>query len=156
MILIKEFAFDAAHNLIHYHGKCERLHGHTYKLVVKLKGTPGPEDMVYDFTQLKTLVKEQVLVDFDHRYINDFIEQPTAENIAVYIWNKLEPLVRTETARLYEIEVWETSTSGIIFSHRLRGAHSRTIPAPDRIPAFASAASRIAPVYCADPPISAT
>ena len=116
MILIKEFDFDAAHNLIHYHGKCERLHGHTYKLVVKLKGTPGPEDMVYDFTQLKKLVKEEVLVDFDHRYINDFIEQPTAENIAVYIWDRLEPLVRTETARLYEIEVWETATSGIIYN----------------------------------------
>ena len=116
MILIKEFDFDAAHNLIHYHGKCERLHGHTYKLVVKLKGKPGPEDMVYDFTKLKELVKEQVLVEFDHQYINDFIEQPTAENIAVYIWNKLEPLVKTETARLYEIEVWETSTSGIIYN----------------------------------------
>ena len=39
MILVKEFEFDAAHNLINYHGKCERLHGHTYKLVVKLEGT---------------------------------------------------------------------------------------------------------------------
>ena len=115
MILIKEFEFDAAHNLIHYHGKCERLHGHTYKLVVKLEGVRGPEDMVYDFTQLKWLVKEQVLEEFDHHYINDFISQPTAENIAVYIWNKLEPLVRTEHAHLYEIEVWETKTSGIIY-----------------------------------------
>lgn len=115
MILIKEFEFDAAHNLIHYHGKCERLHGHTYKLVVKLEGVRGPEDMIYDFTQLKRLVKEQVLEEFDHHYINDFIEQPTAENIAIYIWDKLEPLVRTDNARLCEIEVWETKTSGIIY-----------------------------------------
>ena len=116
MILIKEFEFDAAHNLIHYNGKCERLHGHTYKLVVKLEGTPGPEDMVYDFTALKRLVKEQVLDEFDHHYINDFIEQPTAENIAIYIWHKLEPLVRTDNAHLHEIEVWETKTSGIIYN----------------------------------------
>ena len=63
MILIKEFEFDAAHNLINYHGKCERLHGHTYKLVVKLEGTRDHEDMLYDFVELKNLVKEQVLVE---------------------------------------------------------------------------------------------
>ncbi len=115
MILVKEFKFDAAHNLIHYHGKCERLHGHTYKLVVKLNGTPGPEDMICDFADLKKIVKENVLNEFDHQYINDFIEQPTAENIAVYIWNKLEPLVHTDNADLYEIEVWETATQGVIY-----------------------------------------
>lgn len=86
MILIKEFEFDAAHNLINYHGKCERLHGHTYKLVVKLKGKPDHEDMVYDFVDLKRLVKKEVIEEFDHHYINDFIEQPTAENIAMYKW----------------------------------------------------------------------
>ncbi len=118
MILIKEFDFDAAHNLIHYHGKCERLHGHTYKLVVKLEGTRDSEDMIYDFTDLKRLVKENILEEFDHHYINDFIEQPTAENIAIYIWDKLEPLVKTDNARLYEIEVWETATSGIVYNGR--------------------------------------
>lgn len=116
MILIKEFEFDAAHNLINYHGKCERLHGHTYKLVVKLEGTRDHEDMLYDFVELKNLVKEQVLVEFDHHYINYFIQQPTAENIAVYIWNKLAPLVKRENVRLYEIEVWETKTSGIVYN----------------------------------------
>ena len=84
--------------------------------MVKLKGRRGPEDMVYDFTQLKRLVKENILEEFDHHYINDFIEQPTAENIAVYIWNKLAPLVKTDYAELYEIEVWETATSGIIYN----------------------------------------
>jgi queuosine biosynthesis protein QueD len=116
MILIKEFEFDAAHNLINYHGKCERLHGHTYKLVVKLKGTRDYEDMVYDFVDLKNLVKKEILEDFDHHYINDFIKQPTAENIAVYIWDKLEPKVKTDNSRLYEIEVWETKTSGIVYN----------------------------------------
>ena len=104
MILITEFEFD------------ERLHGHTYKLVVKLEGTRDHEDMLYDFVELKNLVKEQVLVEFDHHYINDFIQQPTAENIAVYIWNKLAPLVKRENVRLYEIEVWETKTSGIVYN----------------------------------------
>ncbi len=71
--------------------------------------------MVYDFVDLKKLVKENVLDEFDHHYINEFIPQPTAENIAIYIWDKLEPLVRTPNARLYEIEVWETKDSGITY-----------------------------------------
>lgn len=115
MILVKEFEFDAAHNLIHYKGKCERLHGHTYKLLVKLEGEKDKEDMIFDFVELKHLVKDKILNEFDHSYINDFIEQPTAENIAEYIWEKLEPMVKRETCRLYEIEVWETKTSGIIY-----------------------------------------
>ena len=115
MILIKEFEFDAAHNLIHYKGKCERLHGHTYKLVVKLEGTRDSEDMVFDFVELKHLVKDNILKEFDHSYINNFIPQPTAENIAVYIWDKLYPLVERDNCKLYEIEVWETKTSGLVY-----------------------------------------
>lgn len=115
MILIKEFEFDAAHNLIHYHGKCERLHGHTYKLVVKLKGKRDKEDMIFDFVKLKELVKDNIIDKFDHHYINDFIEQPTAENIAIYIFDILEPLIKQDNCKLYEIEVWETKTSGIIY-----------------------------------------
>ena len=57
-----------------------------------------------------------MLEEFDHHYINDFIEQPTAENIAVYIWDKLAPLVKRDNVRLYEIEVWETKTSGIVYN----------------------------------------
>ncbi len=50
MIVLKEFEFDAAHYLPSYNGKCEHLHGHTYKLVVKVDGRPDMEGMV-----LKTL-----------------------------------------------------------------------------------------------------
>lgn len=115
MILIKKFEFDAAHNLVNYHGKCERLHGHTYQLIVKLKGTRDHEDMLFDFVELKHLVNENILSEFDHHYLNDFIPQPTAENIAVYIWNKLAPMVKRDNVELYEIEVWETKDSGIVY-----------------------------------------
>lgn len=50
MICIKEFEFDAAHYLPNYHGKCEHLHGHTYKLVVKVEGHPDQEGMVLDLS----------------------------------------------------------------------------------------------------------
>ncbi|SHF29153.1 6-carboxytetrahydropterin synthase QueD [Caloramator proteoclasticus] len=115
MILIKEFEFDAAHNLIHYHGKCERLHGHTYKLVVKLEGEPDSEGMVFDFVQLKKIVKERIIDKFDHAYLNDIIEQPTAENMAIYVWDELYDVLKRDNCRLYEVEVWETKTSGIVY-----------------------------------------
>jgi 6-pyruvoyltetrahydropterin/6-carboxytetrahydropterin synthase len=115
MILIKEFEFDAAHKLVHYHGKCERLHGHTYKLVVKLEGQPNEEGMIYDFVQLKNVVNEKVVDRFDHTYLNDIIPQPTAENIAIYVWNALVNQLKNDNCRLYEVEVWETKTSGIVY-----------------------------------------
>ena len=61
MICLKEFDFDAAHFLPNYNGKCEHLHGHTYKLVVKVEGTPDHEGMVLDFVRFKNLVKELVV-----------------------------------------------------------------------------------------------
>lgn len=115
MILIKEFEFDAAHNLIHYHGKCERLHGHTYKLVVKLEGEPDTEGMVFDFVELKNIVRSRIIDRLDHAYLNDIIRQPTAENIAVFVWEQLENELKKDNCRLYEIEVWETKTSGIVY-----------------------------------------
>jgi 6-pyruvoyltetrahydropterin/6-carboxytetrahydropterin synthase len=66
MFVLKEFEFDAAHYLPEYNGKCERLHGHTYKLVVKVEGTPDKEGMVIDFIRLKNIVKEEVLSKLDH------------------------------------------------------------------------------------------
>ncbi|NMB27771.1 MAG: 6-carboxytetrahydropterin synthase QueD [Tissierellia bacterium] len=115
MILIKEFEFDAAHNLVHYHGKCENLHGHTYKLVVKLEGQPDEEGMVFDFVQLKELVNEKIIDKFDHAYLNNIIPQPTAENIAAYVWDNLIDDINRDNCRLYEVQVWETKTSGIVY-----------------------------------------
>ena len=115
MILIKEFEFDAAHYLPEYHGKCEKLHGHTYKLVVKLEGMPDHEGMIIDFIKLKELVKEKVLVKLDHSCINDILPQPSAENIAVWVWQVLETSLVAPNYRLFEVEVWETKTSGIVY-----------------------------------------
>ena len=114
MLLAKDFTFDAAHNLVNYHGKCERLHGHTYKLRVVVEGTPDSEGMIIDFIELKAIVKEKILSRLDHSYINDIITQPSAENIAVWIWAELEESVRRENCSLYEIHVWETTDSRVI------------------------------------------
>ena len=115
MTIIKKFSFDAAHYLPSYEGKCERLHGHTYLLNVKVDGTPDEEGMVIDFIKLKQIVNEKVIERFDHSCLNDFLPCPSAENIAVYVWKELEPLVATDHSRLSEVEVWETKTSGCIY-----------------------------------------
>ena len=114
MLISKEFTFDAAHNLIHYHGKCEKLHGHTYKLKIVLEGRPGDEGMIIDFCELSEIVKNNVISKLDHSYINDFIEQPSAENISLWIWHELEEKLQRENCSLYEVHVWETATSCVI------------------------------------------
>lgn len=115
MMISREFKFDAAHNLIHYHGKCEKLHGHTYKLRVTLEGTPDKEGMVFDFAELKKIVNELVISELDHSYINEMIKQPSAENIALWIWNKIEEPLKGSNHHLYEVIVWETETSFVTY-----------------------------------------
>ena len=115
MICLKEFEFDAAHYLPEYNGKCEHLHGHTYKLVVKVEGTPDKEGMVIDFLKLKEIVKEKAVSKLDHSCINDILPQPSAENIAMWVWQQVEKELEGPNYKLYEIEVWETKTSGIIY-----------------------------------------
>lgn len=115
MLLKKIFKFDAAHNLTNYNGKCENLHGHTYKLVVTVEGKPDDQDMVIDFVLLKKIVHDEVINILDHAYINDIIENPTAENIAKWIWGKLSKKIEEQGCRLYEIEVWETEDSSVIY-----------------------------------------
>ena len=113
MLLSKDFKFDAAHNLIHYHGKCEKLHGHTYRLRIVLEGEPDAEGMIMDFIDLKHIVNEHVLSRLDHAYLNDIITQPSAENIALWIWHELDERVKRENCSLYEVHVWETETSRV-------------------------------------------
>ena len=111
LFVSKEFSFDAAHNLVKFHGKCEKLHGHTYKLVVTVAGKKDDEGMVIDFNELKRVVKNYVLNILDHSYINDILEQPSAENIAEWIWNKISDKLQTDRYFLYEIRLYETPTS---------------------------------------------
>jgi 6-pyruvoyltetrahydropterin/6-carboxytetrahydropterin synthase len=115
MLLIKEFEFDSAHFLPKYHGKCEALHGHTYKLVVKLDGVPDAEGMIMDFTLLKKVVKEKVVDILDHACLNDIVPQPSAENLAVWVWEQLGDLLTKDNCRLFEVEIWETKTSGVVY-----------------------------------------
>lgn len=109
MLVTKEFTFDAAHNLINYHGSCEKLHGHTWKLHVTVRAPVGEDGLAFDFVELKKIVHSKVVSRLDHGYLNDLLKQSSAENLAVWIWENLKELP------LYEIKVWETPTSLVTY-----------------------------------------
>jgi 6-pyruvoyltetrahydropterin/6-carboxytetrahydropterin synthase len=116
MKIRRTFSFDAAHKLECYRGKCERLHGHTYSFSLTVEGKPDPEGMVMDFVELKKISEEAVLSRLDHAYLNDLIPQPTAENIAVWIWKSVDEEIDRRSGRLCEVEVWETRDASAIVS----------------------------------------
>ena len=111
MIVAKEFTFDAAHFLANYHGQCENLHGHTYKLQVFVKGPRGKDGLVMDFLTIKEVVKRKVLDRLDHSNINDVLEQSSVENLCVWMWGEL----KDELPLLHKIKLWETPTSFAIY-----------------------------------------
>lgn len=106
MILRRVYTFEASHQLPRHPGRCKRLHGHSYRFVVELEGPIEPyQGMVMDFGDLDEIVGEKVLSQLDHYHINDKIENPTAEWIAVWIWNALASDVRgLKSIELFEVE----------------------------------------------------
>lgn len=117
--------FNAAHRLFNptwsaqkneeVFGKCNNpnFHGHNYELIVQLKGEINPETgYVYDMKVLSDLIKIHVLNKFDHKNLNLDTDEfknlnPSAENIAVVIWNILRDKIDRKfeiTIRLYETE----------------------------------------------------
>ena len=116
MDIYKEFSFDSAHflpNVAEGH-KCRNMHGHTYKMRVFIKGKPDPHyGWIMDFKELKDAIGP-IIDQLDHKLINDIpgLENPTAENITLWIWNKIKPLLPL----LNKIELYETPTTGVIYS----------------------------------------
>ena len=117
--------FAAAHFLRDYNGKCENLHGHNYKVYAHVKGPELNEGgMLLDFSKLKVALR-QVCKQLDHTNLNDlavFDQNPSAERIAMYIYNGIIEILKKEgldlsyqkdkkTPALYAVDVFETETS---------------------------------------------
>jgi len=111
MKIAKEFTFDSAHFLKDYHGKCENLHGHTYKMRVTVEGPIKKNGLVMDFSEIKRIVNEKVVDKFDHANINDILEHSTVENMCVWAWKQ----IKREIPKLVEIRIWETATSFAVY-----------------------------------------
>ena len=96
--VIKKLEIAASHKLnLPYESKCKNLHGHNWILTVYLRSETLENGMVYDFTEIKKLVKSRL----DHKNMNDYIEQPTAEDIAKYGCDVLGE-------KCYKVEVQES------------------------------------------------
>ena len=106
MLISKTFKFDSAHKLPNYPGKCSQLHGHTWKLIVSCSGEVNEKTgMTIDFLEIKRVVQDKVLSKIDHIYLNDLIENPTCENILLWIKKELKPSLRgLKTLVLYETD----------------------------------------------------
>jgi 6-pyruvoyltetrahydropterin/6-carboxytetrahydropterin synthase len=105
--------FAAAHNLRNFRGKCENLHGHNWKVEVVLRGTRLDQGgMLIDFGEVKQVARE-VLAELDHRYLNDldFFKEnnPSSENIARYLFERLAQRLDTADRRLYSVSAWESA-----------------------------------------------
>jgi 6-pyruvoyltetrahydropterin/6-carboxytetrahydropterin synthase len=98
----RTFTFEAAHQLPWHPGKCRRLHGHSYRLEVTVGGPVGVDGIVVDFDELRQVVEREVVDRYDHQYLNDFMENPTAELVAQDVWKRLEPTLAVESIRLWE------------------------------------------------------
>jgi 6-pyruvoyl tetrahydropterin synthase/QueD family protein len=113
--IFKEFTFEAAHRLpfVPADHKCARLHGHSFKVEVHVGGEVDPATgWIIDFAEIKGAFKP-LHARLDHNYLNeiDGLENPTSENIARWIWQRLE-LVLPGLARVL---VRETCTSGCVY-----------------------------------------
>jgi 6-pyruvoyltetrahydropterin/6-carboxytetrahydropterin synthase len=135
--ITKQFSFETGHALYGYDGKCRNVHGHSYKLSVTVIGTPIQDSnhvkfgMVIDFTDLKKIVKEEVVDKFDHatvfnqntphveladqlksrgHYVILVPYQPTSENMVLDFADKIKKRL-PDSIQLHSLKLQETETS---------------------------------------------
>lgn len=135
--ITKQFSFETGHALYGYDGKCKNVHGHSYKLSVTVIGTPITDanhvkfGMVIDFTDLKKIVKAEIVDVFDHATVfnkntphvelaNELKDrghhvilvdyQPTSENMVIDFANKIKRYL-PNTISLHSLKLQETETS---------------------------------------------
>lgn len=115
MEIYKEFRFEAAHRLpnVKPGHKCERLHGHSYRVAVHVDAPVDPDTgWVMDFGEIARAVAP-IRESLDHYYLNEIegLENPTSENLARWIWDRL----KSHLPDLSMIVVKETCTSGCVY-----------------------------------------
>lgn len=104
-------SFSSAHRLPHYDGPCHNLHGHTWKAVFVIEGPVRPDGMVCDFKVIKKLLDDNLP---DHQFLNDLLENPTAENLAQFLFQKTGAALEKQGLTLKTLEIWESDNAAAI------------------------------------------
>ncbi len=109
--VVERFKFEAAHAVV-IAGKPEEVHGHTFRLEVAVEGSLK-NGYVMDFLELRRIVNE-IIEKLDHRNLNDLFENPTTENVALWIAGEVKKRL-PEGVRLQRIVLWEGEENGVEF-----------------------------------------
>ncbi len=131
-ILTVSATFAAAHHLKEYHGRCERTHGHNWKVDVHIAGnTLGRTGMIVDFTVLKKKT-HRILKALDHTHLNTLPYfkrvNPTAENLAKYVHDGLTTSLRHSAVTDICVTVWESDDSRASYSRNASFALASSMP----------------------------
>lgn len=114
-----EFRYEAAHRLplVPEGHQCGRMHGHSYKLTVTVRGPVGLDGFVIDFADVKQEVKP-VVAELDHRVLNDIagLDNPTVENQLIWFWDRFAGV-----PYLHELRLNETATSSAAYRGKKHG-----------------------------------
>jgi 6-pyruvoyltetrahydropterin/6-carboxytetrahydropterin synthase len=113
--LTVEVNFSAAHQLRGYHGKCENMHGHNWKVQVSVVADKLNElDIAIDFHDLKKIANE-VVSPLDHSYLNEIFpfteKNPSSENIAKWIFDTVKKRINDDNIQVSAVTVWESATA---------------------------------------------
>lgn len=112
--------FAAAHALRGYPGDCSRVHGHNWKVEVEVVATALDDiGMSLDFKLIKQATRE-LIGALDHQHLNEIppFDQvnPTAENIAAYLYRNLSEQIASETVRVGAVTLWETERACVRYT----------------------------------------
>ena len=116
MDIFRIFTIEAAHRLPNVPAghKCARLHGHSFRIELHIGGAvDAGTGWVMDFADVKTIF-QPTFDRLDHHYLNDIqgLENPTSENLAIWIWRQIKP----QLPNLTKVIVHETCTSGCVYT----------------------------------------
>ena len=112
--------FASAHTLRDYPGACSRMHGHNWKVEAEVEASAlDAVGMGIDFKAIRQQVRE-ITDRLDHRYLNEIAPfdeiNPTAENIAAFIFSGLSAALNDERIRVRAVTLWETERACVRFS----------------------------------------
>ncbi|MCF8106370.1 MAG: 6-carboxytetrahydropterin synthase QueD [Desulfohalobiaceae bacterium] len=113
--------FSSSHQLRHYQGKCEELHGHNFSVEAEVQGSSLHPDthILIDFKELKSKLN-RILDSLDHTHLNDLprfqVDNPSSENLARYIFKELEQALAVHEVSLNFVSVAEKESSRAFYS----------------------------------------